>query len=87
MTLGWVGGLCHLEINYSEELCDCTRNEFSLYRVTSAWASIAISHRIIFCTLVVALSDEVPFSIAIGNEELMPECFPKHSRLGTAIMK
>ena len=30
---------------------------------------------------------KVPFSLAIGNEEPMHECFPKHSRMGTAIMK
>ena len=30
------------------------------------------------CALVVALSEkkQVPFSMAIGNEELMNECFP-----------
>ena len=31
--------------------------------------------------------NEVPFSMAIGNGELMHECFPKHSRMGTARMK
>ena len=30
---------------------------------------------------------EVPFSIAIGNGELMHECFPQHWRTGTARMK
>ena len=30
---------------------------------------------------------QVPFSMAIGNEELMHECFPKHSPMGTARMK
>ena len=30
---------------------------------------------------------KVPFSIAIGNRELMNECFPKHLRMGTARMK
>ena len=40
------------------------------------------------CTLVVALSEkQVPISMAIGNEELMQECFPKHWRMGTARMK
>ena len=29
---------------------------------------------------------EVPFSMAIGNEKLMHECFPEHSHMGTAIM-
>ena len=29
-------------------------------------------------------NEEVPFSMAIGNGELMHECFPKHSRMGTA---
>ena len=33
-----------------------------------------------------AIWKQVPFSIAIGNVTLM-ECFPKHSRLGTARMK
>ena len=30
---------------------------------------------------------QVPFSMAIGNGELMHECFPKHLRMGTARMK
>ena len=30
---------------------------------------------------------EVSFSMTIGNEELMHECFPKHLRMGTARMK
>ena len=30
---------------------------------------------------------EVPFSMAIRNEELVQECFPKHSPIGTARMK
>ena len=30
---------------------------------------------------------EVPFSMAIGNGELMHECFPKHSPMETARMK
>ena len=30
--------------------------------------------------------EEVPFSMALRNE-LMHECFPKHTRLGTARMK
>ena len=32
-------------------------------------------------------NEEVPFRMAIGNGELMHECFPKHSRMGTARMK
>ena len=31
--------------------------------------------------------NEVSFSMAIGNGELMHLCFPKHSRVGTATMK
>ena len=31
--------------------------------------------------------EEVPFSMAIRNGELMHECFPKHARMGTARMK
>ena len=30
---------------------------------------------------------QVPFSMEIGNVELMHECFPKHLNMGTAIMK
>ena len=41
------------------------------------------------CALVVALSEKskVPFSMAIGNGELMHECFPKHLRTETARTK
>ena len=31
--------------------------------------------------------EQVPFSMAIGNGELMHECSPKYLRMGTAIMK
>ena len=31
--------------------------------------------------------EEAPFSTAIGNGELMHECFAKHSPMGTARMK
>ena len=31
-----------------------------------------------------ARREQVPFSMAIGNVELMRECFPKHPRMGTA---
>ena len=30
---------------------------------------------------------QVPLSMAIGNMELMQECFPKHSRMGAARTK
>ena len=30
---------------------------------------------------------QVPFSMAIGNAELVLECFPKHSLIGTARIK
>ena len=30
-----------------------------------------------------ARREQVPFSMAIGNGELMHECFPKHPRMGT----
>ena len=45
-------------------------------RVTSALARIAISHRIHFCTRVVALSEkEVKFSMAIKNENSCKSVF------------
>ena len=34
-----------------------------------------------------ARREQVPFSIAIGNGELMHECFPKYPRMGTARQK
>ena len=40
------------------------------------------------CALVLALSGrKVLFSMAIGNVEIMHECFLKHFRMGTARMK
>ena len=30
------------------------------------------------------MKKQVPLSIGIGNEELIHECFPEHSRIGTA---
>ena len=30
---------------------------------------------------------QVPFSMAIGNVDLLHECFPKHQRIGTARIK
>ena len=36
------------------------------------------------CALVVSLSEK---KLAIGNEDLMHERFPKHLRMGTARMK
>ena len=58
-------------------------------------AGIAISHQILFCACVVHTNNgtyfignnEAPFTTAVGNEELMHECFRKHSRMLTAIMK
>ena len=40
---------------------------------------------IFFCTK--ERNEEVSFSMATGNGELMNECFPKHSRMGTARLK
>ena len=34
-----------------------------------------------------ARREQVPFSTAVENGELMHECFPKHSRIGTARLK
>ena len=55
--------------------------------VTSALASIAISHLILFCARVVALSEKAPFSMAIGNEKLMQECLAKYMRMVTRMKK
>ena len=40
---------------------------------------------IFFCTK--ERKEEEPFSMAIGSGELMHDCFPKHSQMGTARMK
>ena len=60
----------------------------SVFRFTSA--SVFLPHRAGFslCTCsCTAGKNEVSFSITIGNEELMQECFHKHLRMGTARMK
>ena len=36
---------------------------------------------------IVSRTKKVPFSVAIENGELIHDCFPKHSRMGTARMK
>ena len=38
-------------------------------------------------TIFAKQSDQVTFSMAIGNVQLMHECLPKHLRMGTARMK
>ena len=43
---------------------------FSLYKVTSALANIAIQHWILFCAREVG-KKEVPFTMGIGKEELI----------------
>ena len=35
----------------------------------------------------ISKKNKAPFSIAIGNVELVHECFPEHSPMGTARMK
>ena len=36
---------------------------------------------------VISRKNKVPFGMAIGNEQLMQEDFPKHSSMGTVRMK
>ena len=49
------------------------------------WFSTPDTH----CALVIALSEKklAPFSMAIGNVEIMHECSHKHFCMGTARMK
>ena len=67
--------------------------QFNLYRVTSALASIAISHRILFCARVVALSEKSKYHsvflywMVLAFFRLVQECFPKHACMGTARIK
>ena len=46
---------------------------------------VAVGHR--YFLLSQREKKEAPFSMAVGNGGLMQECFPKHSRMGTARMK
>ena len=54
---------------------------------TSGTKPIIVSTGHVYIFLHQERNEEVPFSMAIGNGELMPECFPIHSRMGTARMK
>ena len=62
---------------------------FSLeYRFTSASVFLLFTTEYKMCTCSYIIGKkEVTFSMAIGNEELMEECFPKHWRMGTVRMK
>ena len=61
------------------------------YRVDRGQFSMTVLHYSWFLTgdssIMSFREKKVPFSMAIGNGEFMQECFPKHSRMGTAIMK
>ena len=54
---------------------------------TSGTKPIIVSAGHVYILMHQREKEEVPFSMAIGNRELMHECFPKHSRMGTARMK
>ena len=57
-------------------------------RFTSAQLFLVFRSEYTMCTCSCTVGKkEVPFSMTIGNEELMDECFPKHLRMGTARMK
>ena len=57
-------------------------------RFTSAqlFAVIRSEYKLCTCSCTVG-KKEIPFSMATGNGELVRECFPKHSRMGTAGIK
>ena len=55
--------------------------------IVSAEHVYILLHGHVYILLPKDRNEEVPFSMAIGNGELMHECFPKHSRIGTARMK
>ena len=58
-----------------------------MYKFTSARV-FSFFHSEYNCALVVAVSEKkAAFSMALGNEEPMHECFPKHSRMGGERMK
>ena len=66
----------------------------SVFPNTGAWEQQERVRRICLISLRFQLfnafterKNKVPFSMAIGNWELMHECFPKHSSMGTARMK
>ena len=80
-------------LKYRVQLKKCTKispiEKFSLvFKFTSA--SVFLPYRAEFsvCTCSCTVGkNQVSFSMTIGNEELMHECFPKHLRMGTARMK
>ena len=66
------------------------QDEVSLKKHRFTSASVFLHYRTEFqkmCTFsCTGGKEQVPFSMAIGNE-LMHECSPEHSRMGTARMK
>ena len=71
--------------------CTKERNkevQFSMARVSSLVSRICLI--VLRLKLFIACTEwkkKVPFSMAIGNGELMHECFPKYLSIGTARMK
>ena len=58
------------------------------FQITSAELFLALRYEYTLCTCSFSVGiQQVPFSMAIGNEELMHECAPKHLRMGTARLK
>ena len=58
-----------------------------MFRFTSASVFLPYRERFSLCTCSCTVGKrQVPFSMTTGNEEFMHECFPKHSRMGTARM-
>ena len=54
---------------------------------TSKTISIIVAAGHVYFLMHQRQKKEVPFSMAVGNEKLMQECFPKHSLTETARMK
>ena len=59
-----------------------------VFRFTSAFVFLPYRAGFSLCTCSFTVGKkEASFSMTIGNEELMHECFPKHLSMGTARMK
>ena len=77
-----------LELNQLKSPLKCRRALRRHPRVNIAGVMLLFSLVLIAGTSpeksISARREQVPFSMAIGNWELMHECFPKHPRMGTA---
>ena len=76
----------HIHSQHSEEVGRQDWMECSKFLCHQSTRLSRLECLLCLCSCAVGKT-EVPFSMAIGNWELMQECFTKHSRMGTARIK